>query len=360
MTRPAFNVALTADFFDGKGQAIYREFGTAVFAAHAHIVQSTFAEHRPVIGPDQIEETQGLVVLTPAVRAESVSRAENLLAIGRFGVGYDSVDVDACTQADVLVFITPGAVDRSVAEATIGWMIALTHQMRAKDELVRTGRWNDRARFMGTELRDRTLGVIGLGGIARTLLRLLESFGMKRPIAFDPYVKPSDAAGIAELVDLEGLMRNSDFVSIHCPLSSQTRGLIGARELAWMKPSAYLLNTARGGIVDEDQLFEVLRERRICGAALDCFTQEPLSHPHRFATLDNVLLAPHAIAWTHELFRDIGHAVCQGMIDLSWGKCPRGVVNPAVLERPGFKAKWQRLGRQPVHPDGVGSAASDA
>src|SRR5204863_9633335 len=123
---------------------------------------------------------------------------------------------------------------------------------------------------------------------------------------------------------------------------------IGARELSLMKPDAYLINTARGGIVDEDALYDSLAHRRIAGAALDCFAEEPITRPHRFGTLDNVLLAPHCIAWTDELFRDIGRAACGGMLDLSLGKIPRGVVNREVLERPGFQEKWSRLRSEPL------------
>jgi phosphoglycerate dehydrogenase-like enzyme len=197
---------------------------------------------------------------------------------------------------------------------------------------------------MGLELRDRRLGVIGLGGIARAAIDLLRPFGMQPPRAYDPFADPATAARLGvELVALEELMRTADFVSIHCPLNVQTRGLIGKRELAWLKPTSYLINTARGCIVDEDALYTALESGQIAGAAIDCFAEEPVTSPHRFGRLDNVLLAPHSIAWTHELFRDIGRAACQSMLDLSLGKRPHGVVNPAVLERPGFQAKWQRL-----------------
>ncbi len=143
-----FVVTMTADFFDAGGTPKYRDLGSSVFDAHPHIETRVFAEHRPKIGPDQIGDAQGVIVLTPAVTAESVCRAENLLAIGRFGVGYDAVNVPACTEADVVVFIAAGAVDRSVAEATVGWMIALAHHVRIKDRLVRTGqeRLNHRAK----------------------------------------------------------------------------------------------------------------------------------------------------------------------------------------------------------------------
>ena len=170
------------------------------------------------------------------------------------------MDVKACTDADVLVTITTGAVDRPVAEAAIGWMIALGHNMRIKDNLVRTGKWDERSKYMGRELRDRHLGVIGLGGIAQKLIELLRGFGMKQPLAFDPFVTEAAASKLGvRLVSLEELLGQSDYVSIHCPLTEKTRGLIGARELALMKPDAYLLNTARGGIVDEDALYTALK-----------------------------------------------------------------------------------------------------
>lgn len=343
MSTHPFIVSLTADFHDNTGAPKYRDLGLAVLAQNPKIQQQVFKEHRAEIGPDQVAEAQGVIVLTPRVTAASVSKADHLLVMARFGVGYDSVDVKACTAADVLVTITPGAVDRPVAEATIGWMIALIHHVRTKDRLVREGRWDARSNYMGCELRDRTLGLIGLGGIGRKVVELLRGFGMRQPLAFDPLLKESDAAARgARLVSLPELLQQADFVSIHCPLNDQTRGLIGARELGLMKPDAYLLNTARGGIVDEDALYDALKQGRIAGAALDCFAQEPVIKPHRFGEFDNVLLAPHSIAWTDELFRDIGRAACQVMVDLSLGKRPGGVVNPEVFEHPAFQAKWKR------------------
>src|SRR6266849_9738574 len=139
-----FIVELTADFFDSSGKPKYNDIGLSVLKENPNIQYHVFKEHRKEIGPDQIGDAQGVIVLTPAVTAESVSRAAELLVIARFGVGYDAVDVKACTAADVLVTITTGAVDRSVAEATVGWMIALSHHVRAKDELVRSGRWDER------------------------------------------------------------------------------------------------------------------------------------------------------------------------------------------------------------------------
>ena len=345
MNKPeSFQVALTADFYDAEGRLKYRDIGLDLLESIPSIAVSRFAEHRAEIEPQQLAGANGVIVLSPRVTARSLSMSADLLAIGRFGVGFDSVDVAACTAADVVLFITTGAVDHSVAEATVGWILALTHHVRVKDRLVREGQWDARSRYMGSELRDRTLGIIGFGGIGRSVVKLLSGFGMNTPLVFDPFMSPDvvKEAG-ATAVSLDELLTQSDFVSLHCPLNEQTRNLLTARELSLMKPTAYLLNTARGGIVEEDALFEALSSRRIAGAALDCFVGEPITAPPRWAALDNVLLAPHSIAWTDELFRDIGRSACQGMIDLSNGRKPRGVVNPEVFERPSFRDKWEQL-----------------
>jgi phosphoglycerate dehydrogenase-like enzyme/2-keto-3-deoxy-L-rhamnonate aldolase RhmA len=338
-----FRVALTGDFYSADGTPKYRDTGLGVFDG-THVTVHSFAQHRAEIGADQLAGANGVIVLTPRVSAASLLNTPDLLAVGRFGVGYDTVDVAASTAADVLLFIAAGAVDRPVAEATVAWMLALTHHVHTKDRLVREARWEDRSQFMGTELRDRTLGVVGFGGIGRALVKLLAGFGMNRPLVFDPFVSAADAAQLGvRLVPLDEQLAEADFVSVHCPLTERTRNLIGARELALMKPTAYLLNTARGGIVDEDALGAALADKRIAGAAIDCFVGEPLTAPPVFAAFDNVLLAPHCIAWTDELFRDIGRTVCRGMLDLAEGRVPNGVVNREVLDRPGFQAKWKRL-----------------
>lgn len=339
-----FRVVFTADFFDGGGQPKFRDYGLSVLDEYPAIEVSRFDEHRAEITPEQIADAQGVIVLTPRVTAQTLSRSEKLVVVSRFGVGYDSVDVAACTEADVLATITRGAVNRPVAEATVGWMIALTHHVLTKDRLLREGRWDDRTQYMGTELRDRTLGVIGFGGIGRAVVELLSGFGMNTPLVFDPYVD-DDAERFRNVqkVDLDSLLAEADFVSVNCPLNDETRNLIGAPELGLMKSTAYLINTARGGIVDEDALFAALSARRIAGAAIDCFDGEPITSPHRFGSLDNVLLAPHSIAWTHELFRDIGRVACQTMIDLAHGRRPHGVINPEVFDRPSFQQKWKRF-----------------
>ena len=339
-----FQVRLTGDFFTPSGALNFQDVGLSRLEAQPQITYDHFDEHQPQITPAQLEQANGVIVLAPNVTKASLAAADDLLAVGRFGVGFDSVDVQSCTDADVVLYTAAGAVDHSVAEATLMWMLALLHRVRIKDNLLRTGNWDKRNDHMGGELRGRTLGIVGLGGIGRALVKLIEPFGMNPPIAADPFLDADKAreAGV-ELVELDELMKSADFVSVHCPLSDATRDLIGQREIAMMKPTAFLINTARGGIVNEDALYDALKSGRIAGAGIDCFVGEPIKQHHRFSELENVLLAPHSIAWTNEFFSDIGHAVCQGMIDLSLGKRPHLVINPEVLDRPGFKQKWARL-----------------
>ena len=338
-----FRVAVTADAFDAAGKPRFEEMGLEILARTPGVEYRPLAEHRPVLEARQLQGLQGLLVLDGGVDAATLSRSEEFLALSRFGVGYDQIDVPACTEADVVLLIAAGAVDRSMAEATVGWMIAITHHTLLKDRMVRRGDW-ERSRCVGVELRDRTLGVIGLGGIARETIRLLAPFGMRPPLACDPYVDPAVGATLGvELVELDTLLARADFVSLHCPLNDTTRGLLGARELGLMKADAYLVNTARGGLVDEDALLASLTEGRIAGAALDCFADEPHTDPQRWQALENVILAPHCIGWTDELFRDMGRAACRGIVDLAQGRRPHGMVNPEVLAKPSFQEKWRRL-----------------
>ena len=339
-----FRVALTADFFREDGALVQPDVGLSILEAQPHIEVAAFPTHDPFLKPEQIGTAQGVIVRGPSVTSESFRTAEHLLAIARFGVGYDSVDVAACTNADIMLFITPGAVDRPVAEATLTWMLALSHQVKIKDRMVREGTWQQSKYYVGWEIRERTLGIVGLGRIGRAVAEIIRGLGMNQPLAYDPWIDPQIAVDLGvRLVPLDALLRESDFISLHCPLNDHTRNLIGARELALMKREAFLINVARGGVVNEDALYDCLKAGGIAGAAIDVFVGEPLAGPSRFGEFDNVLLAPHAIAVTREHGRDIGRMACQGMVDLTRRKVPLGVINPEVLDRPGFQSRWNRL-----------------
>lgn len=338
-----FRIGLTGDFYKD-GEAVYPDFDLGPLQNEPGIEFSTFDEHHEEIAPEQLAGLNGVVVLTPRVTAQSLAQSQRLIAISRFGVGYDSVDVTACTENDVALCITTGAVDRPVAEATIGWMFALSYRMQAKDRFFREARWAERGDIMGGGLHGKTVGIVGFGGIGRTVARLADGLGMNTPLVYDPGLDPETITKLGgESVALPYLMARSDFVSVHCPLNKHTANLISTPELELMKPDAFILNTARGGIINEDALFDALSADRIAGAALDCFVDEPITEPSRFAQLEDVILASHNIAWTRELFRDIGAMASRSLIDLANGKRPKSVVNPEVFDRPSFQEKWELL-----------------
>lgn len=347
--RKQFRIASTADFVDELGKPRFADLDLFSLHQHSHMRLAPITELTSEIGTDQISGCNAVVVLSPRVTANTVCESDELLAICRFGTGYDNVDVAACTDNDVLLIVAPGTASRPVAEATVGLIIALTHHLLIKDRLVRTARWDDRSQYMGCELRERVLGIVGLGGIGRELIFLLNSFGMKQPIAYSPGTSREvfEQLGVRS-VGLSELLSTADFVSINCPLNQQTRGLIGTAELRQMKPEAYLLNAARGGIVDEKALYDALKKEQIAGAAIDCFETEPVTQHHPLSELDNVILTPHSIAWTTEFFRDIGQATFQSLTDLSLGRRPSGVVNRELFDRESFRAKWARIIDAPV------------
>ncbi|MCX6621684.1 MAG: dehydrogenase, partial [Acidobacteria bacterium] len=224
--------------------------------------------------------------LKPRVTEDSLTGVERLCAIGRCGVGYDNVNLAACTERDVAVYITPEGVIRPMGESILLFILALSHNLVGKDRMVRQGQWVESTRSLGQQPRDRVIGSIGIGNIAREAFRLLRGVGAGRLLAYDPYAAASDDSGI-ERVSFEDVFRLSDYVMVNCPLTPETRGLVGAREFGLMKPTAFFINTARGAIVDEPALIEALRNRTIAGAALDVFEREPLPVDSPLITLDN-------------------------------------------------------------------------
>lgn len=341
-----FRIGITRDFLDLGDRPIWPGLDQTLRGRLPGVEVVYLAEKVPVMRPDLLADVDAVISFSVRYTPDSFAGADRLLLLARYGVGYDSVDVQACTDADVLLTITRGAPRRPVAEGALTLMLAIGHQVVAKDRLTRAGRWHDRSEYNGVELRDRVVGAVGLGDIGQELFRLLQSFRLRRALAYDPYADPQAARALGvELVSLDDLLREADFISIHCPLTDETRGLIGQRELALMRPGAFLVNTARGGIVDQAALTAALRELRIRGAALDVFAEEPISPDDPLLQLDNVIVTPHAIAWTEELFRDYTDSCAQAIEAVLAGRAPDHVVNVAALDRPGVRRKLAAAGR---------------
>ncbi|NEU32023.1 dehydrogenase [bacterium LRH843] len=333
-----FKIGLTRDFLNPDGE-LNADIGLELLDGHPNIEYEFMDEFKTVITPDQIKDYDAVISLYPAYTKDSFKGVERLTAIARAGVGFDGVDLDACTEADIICFTAPKAVRRPMAVSILTFMLALGSKVFAKDKIVREGRWEDTTNHMGVGLKNKVVGSVGLGGIAQEFFQIskpLEYIGL----AYDPFVSEEEANKLGvKLVDLETLLKESDFLSISVPSMDSTYHLIGERELSLMKPTAFLINTARGPIVDQQALTKCLQEKRIQGAALDVFETEPLDPKDPITTLDNVILAPHAIGFTDELFRGLGEEDINGILRIAQGLIPDSVVNKEVLHKDGLKSK---------------------
>jgi D-3-phosphoglycerate dehydrogenase len=339
---PRYRVGIGSDLSAADGSSLVAEAARDLLEPVPGLELTTIGEPRAELTPADVEGCDALITLWQTVTAETLAGAERLATVARWGVGVDMIDLDACTEHDVVVSITRDAVRRPVAEAILTYLLVLAKRVLEGDRLVRAGRWDEKEAGLG--LRGKVLGTIGVGNIGVELVGLVRPLGFGRILAFDPYVEIDEGARLGvELVELEELLRAADFVCVNCPLTPDTRHLIGETELALMKPTAYLVNTARGPIVDEAALARALGSGRIAGAALDVFEVEPLPADSPLHRLENVVLSPHAIAWTDELVGLNGSGACEHALAVLRGEAPRHVANPAVLDRPGFREKLERL-----------------
>jgi phosphoglycerate dehydrogenase-like enzyme len=335
-----FRVALSGDFRKDDGSPTFPDFDLEPLGNAPGVEMEYLASENP-LRAEQLEDFDALILLIHRFGRESVPKSGRLSIVARFGVGYDTVDVDACTDAGIALAITPDGVRRPVAVSIVTFMLALTGKMMVKDRLTRGGpeTFAKRAEHMGVGLVGRIFGSIGIGNIGAETFRLLKPFDMTF-IAHDPFADPKLAKELGiELVSLEDVFRRADVLSVSCPLSPETRHLVNAERLALMKPTAYLINTARGPIVDQKALTKALQERRIAGAGLDVLEQEPPDADDPILTLDNVILAPHALCWTDQCFAGNGAADVKAVLDVQHGREPRGVVNRAVLDTPRWKER---------------------
>jgi D-3-phosphoglycerate dehydrogenase len=337
-----FRVALSGDFKKADGSPTYPDFDLAPLI-NAPGVEVEFLESESPLRAEQLEDVDALILLIHRFAKESVPKSGRLAVVARFGVGYDTVDVDACTEAGIALVITPDGVRRPVAVSIITFMLALTGKLMVKDKLTREADagFARRSEHMGVGLVGRTLGSLGIGNIGAEMFRMAKPFDMTF-IAHDPFADKAVAAELGiELVGLEDLFRRSDIVSISCPLTAETRHIVNAERLALMKPTAYLINTARGPIVDQKALTEALQQGRIAGAGLDVLEQEPPDPDDPILKLDNVILAPHALCWTDQCFAGNGAADVKAVLDIQHGREPRGVLNRAVLATDTWKQRLE-------------------
>jgi phosphoglycerate dehydrogenase-like enzyme len=347
---PIFRVGITPDFYvDAKGR-----FEAAVESKLARAPALEYGPMPPQPGklatPDALNRFDAIFALALKITRESLAGVERLALVARWGVGYDMIDVPALTEAGVALAITPNAVKRPVAEAILTFIFALSKDLREQDQNVRAGKWRGSLRRLGLGIQGKVLGSVGCGNIARELFRITQSLGFARRLAFDPCADPAAARSLGvELLPLEQVLRESDYVTINTLLNSETRGMIGREQLRLMKPTAFLINTARGPIVDQRALTEALQEKRIAGAGLDVFEKEPIDPADPLLSLDKVILSPHGLAWTEEIVRDNGLEACDHILSVARGELPEGLVNHEVANHPAFRRKLERYAGRKAH-----------
>jgi phosphoglycerate dehydrogenase-like enzyme len=289
-------------------------------------------DHRtPAQVRDLVADAAAAIVSTDPFNADVLTSSPALRVIARVGVGVDSIDLEAATACGVAVTVTPGANESTVADHTIALMLSALRRVGEHDASVRRGAWNRTGRHAPWVLSGATVGLIGYGRIGRLVRKRLEGFAVE-VLVTDP-VEPDDR-GVTR-VDLADLLAASDVVSLHAPLLSSTRGLIGAAELALMRPHAVLVNTARGGLCDESALADALEEGRLRAAALDVFDQEPPGSS-RLLLLPNVVLSPHNAGLSVQSIEEMTRRATTSVIDVLVGRHPEHLANPEVLSHAAF------------------------
>ena len=338
-----FRVGLSASFTRADGKTTFPSADWSGLAA-LDGVDMVPLPAAAVLSADQLDGFDAVVLLGERIRRDSLPADRRLGLIARMGVGYDTLDVPACTDNDTAITITPEGVCRPMASSIVTLILALGHRLFEKDRVCRTGNlgWPARFDLIGTGLTGRTVGSVGLGNIGGEMFRLITPFEVRK-IAHDPYCDPDRARALGvTLVDLDTVFRESDFLCFNCPLTPETKGIGSADGIARMKPTAYLINTSRGPVVDQTALYRALVDGRIAGAGLDVFDPEPPPFDAPILRLGNVIVTPHALGFLDQMFATMARVNTAAVKAMIEGRNPDNVVNRDVLDRPGWKA---RLGR---------------
>ena len=276
---------------------------------------------------DEVGDCHGILARTARYPAEVLRAGTHLKVIGRHGVGVDNIDVEAATELGIYVTNAPESNAGSVAEHTIGLIIAAARHFVQCDAALRYGNFEIRNQLFGNDIEGKVLGLIGVGRVGRLVARKAARGLSMKVIGYDPFIDPALVPEVEFTESIENVLKNADFVSLHLPVNDTTMGLIDKIRLLKMKPSAYLINVARGGIVRENDLIEILSEKRIAGAALDVFAEEPPSPSNPLLKLDNVTVTPHNAALTRECMDRMAVHVAQGIDEVLAGRTPTWPVN---------------------------------
>jgi phosphoglycerate dehydrogenase-like enzyme len=320
-----YRVAVSGDQASPDGSTIFGDIGLARLTA-AGLRWEIVPVPDPVIAPETLADFHALLMMGDRKLTAVSLAGTSLRHVARFGGGYDAIDVAACEAAGVVVTNTPDAVRVPMAHAAVTFIFALAHNLVVKDRLVRAGRWADRTSWQGLGLMGAQVGIVGLGGVGTEIARLLRGIGID-VAAYNRSDRREEAAALGvSLLPLDELAAVSDFLVVAVSANPGTAHLIGTDVLARMKLGAYLVNVARGSVVDEDALAVALAEGRLRGAALDVFEREPLEPGSPLLAMEQVVLTPHSLCWTDAFARAVADSAIGAIIDVARGRAPRHPV----------------------------------
>ena len=304
----------------------------AVKILEKHVEVEVSDRFYKVVPSERLKGCIAAIVGDSVITEDSLGKADELRLVQRVGAGVNTVDIKACTKRGIYVCNLPGVNAIDVAEYVVGAMISSLRDFPRMDRATRRAAWNERPRLIGERLTGKKIGIIGLGRIGREVVRLLRPFNVEIMV-YDPYVSRELVKELdVKRVDLKMLLRKSDIVTIHTPLTDETLGLIGKEELEIMKPTAILINAARGPIVNEKELYNALKDGKIRFAVIDVWTEEPLKPGNPLFELENVQLSIHTASWTRQAFEDLMRLSAQNVLRIIKGKRPLNIVNKFLLQ----------------------------
>lgn len=313
-------------------QPIHEEGIKLLKSAGLEVIYASNPDPKVVAG--EIKGIDGVIVRTAPFNKDVIENADKLKVISRHGVGVDNIDIEEASKRGIFILNTPGVNDISVAEHTLAMILALAKRIKEMNRAVRDGKFNIREEYSAIDLDGKVLGIIGFGKIGSLVAKKCRYAFNMEILVYDPYVKEERVNEVeGRLVDLKILLKESDFVSIHTPLTNETKHLIGEKELKLMKPTSFIINMARGPIWDEKALAKALSEGWIRGAGTDVFEEEPPREDNPLLKLDNILLTPHMAALTKECVIRMATGAAKNVIDILSGEIPSSIVNYSLLKR---------------------------
>ena len=311
-----FTLGISSDLLTNEGKPCFGEKPLEKLYKKKDIHVEWMEPNIQILSEKETSKYDAILLNSPKLTKDSINPKNNKLKIvSRFGVGYDSVDLDVLKKNKIILTNTPNAVKRPVAVASLTMILALSGKLLIKDNLLRKGRWNERTNHMGTGLLNKTLGVIGFGGIGREFVMISKDL-FKKVICYDPFVSLEEMKNLqVDKVDFDKIAKMSDFLVILCDLNEKTRDMIDSTFLDKMKKNSYLINLSRGPVVKENDLIVSLKQNKIAGAGLDVMTNEPIEVSNELISLKNTILTPHSLCWTDECFKSIATEAISSILD---------------------------------------------